>query len=43
MVGQMYVPNLDVELYLRGADGFRQGKFQLEVMSDVGHYLHEVC
>ena len=22
--------------------GYRQGKFQLEVMADVGHYLHEV-
>jgi hypothetical protein len=21
----------------------RQGKFQLDVMPDVGHYLHEVC
>jgi hypothetical protein len=24
------------------AHSVRQGKFQLEVMQDVGHYLHEV-
>jgi hypothetical protein len=23
-------------------DDIRQGKFQLEVLPDVGHYLHEV-
>lgn len=34
----------DVSFYIivAPADVFRQGKFQLEVMQEVGHYLHEV-
>ena len=40
MVGQMcgLLPRFILELIWCN----RQGKFQLEVMQDVGHYLHEV-
>jgi protein phosphatase methylesterase 1 len=34
----VFIPSFDRELALT----FRQGKFQLEVLPDVGHYLHEV-
>jgi protein phosphatase methylesterase 1 len=42
MVGQMFVAHLNLNLRLTFTEQHRQGKFQLEVLPDVGHYLHEV-
>jgi hypothetical protein len=44
MVGQMWVADTalaSTSRYVR-LTSHRQGKFQLEVLPDVGHYLHEV-